>query len=96
MAALKTVIEQAQRRKGSFTTTLDLSAAMKNEPALAVAHGIFLPLAQPPNGNGLMPLPVPLCWSHMLALTLHESAVMPASAGMMPQNPGGAVLLDRR
>jgi hypothetical protein len=88
-------IEQAQRSRNGQTVTLDLSQG-RPEPELAVAHGIFLPMAPPPNGNGMMPLPVPLCWTHLLGLTMQESAVMPATPAMMPQGPGGAVMLDRR
>lgn len=59
----------------------------------AVAFGIFQPLAAPPMGTGMMPLPVPLCWSHLMGLELKMAGLLPASATDMPQ---GAVLLGQQ
>jgi hypothetical protein len=61
---------------------------------IAVGVGVYPPLGPPGlGGNGMMPLPVPLCWSHMMGLSL-TSGLLPATAAQMPQAPSGAVLLD--
>jgi len=59
----------------------------------AVTWAVFQPLAAPPVGNGMMPLPVPLCWSHVMGLELKQQGLLPASATDMPQ---GAVLLGQQ
>lgn len=55
----------------------------------AVAYGIYPPLGPPAmGGNGLMTLPVPLCWSHLMGVQM-TNGVMPASPqqmAMMNQN----------
>jgi hypothetical protein len=97
MAELKDAIQAALLDNGK-STTFDLRQcqAFKAGIPLAVATGLFGPMMAPPLGSGLMPFPVPLCWTHLLGLTLQESAVMPATPAMMPTGPGGAVMLDRR
>ncbi len=64
----------------------------------AVAFGIFEPLrTDPMGGQPRMPFPVPLCWSHLLAISMQETALLPADASMMPgSGPGGAVMLNQR
>jgi hypothetical protein len=59
---------------------------------LAVAMGIFQPGAAPPMGQGFLPFPVPLCWSHLMGLSLKQG-LLPASAAQMPQ---GVPLLGQR
>jgi hypothetical protein len=94
--ALARVADQvAAAVKAGGETTIALGKGL-TPPALAVAYGLFAPLIQPPLGNGMMPFPVPLCWSHLLGLNLTETAIMPAHPGMIPTGPGGAVMLDRR
>lgn len=71
----------------------------------AVAWGVYPPLGPPAaGGNGLMPLPVPLCWSHLMPIRVSASGVLPATAadgaamGLdgNPRLPGGAVDLSQR
>jgi len=96
MAELKDQLQAAMLGSGSTTFDLRGCAAFSQPIPLAVATGLFGPMMAPPLGSGLMPFPVPLCWTHLLGLTLQESAVMPATPAMMPTGPGGAVMLDRR
>jgi len=96
MAELKDAMAQALASGGCTTLDLRGCTAFSQPIPLAVATGLFAPMMAPPLGSGLMPLPVPLCWTHLLGLTLQESAVMPATPAMMPTGPGGAVMLDRR
>lgn len=78
----------------TFSLDKILPGASRTRMSKAVAWGLFQPCATPPMGNGLLPLPVPLCWTHLLPLEVRASSVMPASAGMMP-GAGGAVLLGQ-
>jgi hypothetical protein len=77
--------------------TVDLRKAAGACPIpldVAIAEGIYPPMGPPGiGGNGMMPLPVGLCWSHLMGLSL-TTGLMPASAAQMPQAPSGAVLLD--
>lgn len=97
-AALTELKDEIGQAVAGGKTTIDLRQCTvgKQPIPLAVATGLFGPMIAPPLGSGLMPFPVPLCWSHLLGLTLQESAVMPATPAMMPTGPGGAVMLDRR
>jgi hypothetical protein len=61
------------------------------QPKPAVCWGIFGPLGPPPFGTGVLPLPVPLCWSHAMGFVLKAGGVMPAT--QMPS--GGAVMLGQ-
>lgn len=92
LAAMQDDIQAALRRDGGTTFALP-----EQDIPVAVAWGLFQPMMAPPLGSGMMPFPVPLCWSHLLGISLQESALMPATPAMMPgTGPGGAVMLDRR
>jgi hypothetical protein len=97
MIELKEAIGKALLLNGE-TTQFDLRQckAFSQGIPLAVATSLFQPMMIPPLGSGMCPFPIPLCWTHLLGLTLQESAVMPATPAMMPVGPGGAVMLDRR
>jgi hypothetical protein len=77
--------------------TVDLRKAAGACPIpidVVIAQGIYPPMGPPQlGGNGMMPLPVGLCWSHLMGLSL-TAGLLPASAAQMPQGPSGAVLLD--
>ena len=96
LTELKDVISAALASSGQTTFDLQQCEAFAKPIPLAVAWGLFGPMMAPPLGSGMMPFPVPLCWIHLLGLSLQESAVLPATPAMMPQGPGGAVMLDRR
>jgi hypothetical protein len=69
----------------------------------AVAYGLFGPWTVPQfgvNGNGQMPFPVPLCWTHMLGARITASNLAQGTASdaaqldrLQKRGPGGAVPL---
>lgn len=93
---LKDALGKALLGNGETVFDLRKCAAFQQEIPLAAGWGLFGPMMAPPLGNGMMPFPAPLCWTHLQGFTLQESAVMPATPAMMPGGPGGAVMLDRR
>lgn len=95
MAAAKEYIEQ---RKSAGGGNIDLTRYNPGLPQVAVAWALFPGMMAPPHGNGMMPLPVPLCWSHMLTLQLQETALSlgsAADAARLGSGPGGAWLLGQ-
>jgi hypothetical protein len=58
---------------------------MHRPPALAVAWGLYPALG----------VSGPLCWSHLTMIDIRATAVLPATAGMMPPERHGAVHLDQ-
>src|SRR5262249_4086014 len=88
--ALKSEIEAAQAADGGVEW-LDADVGQPWAPQLAVAVGL-VGLSVPGNAGQLM-VPAGLCWSHLQAVRLLESGIMPAAAGQMPSGPGGAVML---
>lgn len=75
--------------------TADQPARWKIEPA--VAWGVFQPFGPPGfGGGGQMPLPIPLCWSHLMGVEFKAQGVLPASAGMMAGLGAGGVLLGQQ
>ena len=82
-------------RQDSTGGTIDLTRFCPEPPEIAVAEGLFPAMMAPPQGNGMMPLPVPLCWSHMLSISLQETALQLGSPAMLGGGPGGAYLLGQ-
>ena len=67
------------------------------EPQEAVAWGIYPALGPPQlGGTGVLPLPVPLCWSHLLGLTLQQHGVLPAGPMDMAAMKGVPLLGQKR
>ena len=93
MAAAKDQIDAAKNNPAGGT--IDLTSHNRQPPAVAVAWALFPGMMTPPQGNGMMPLPVPLCWSHMLSIQLQETALQLDSPAMLGGGPGGAFLLGQ-
>lgn len=63
----------------------------------AVAWGVFQPFGPPGfGGGGQMPLPIPLCWTHLMGVEFKQQGILPASAGMMAGLGAGGVLLGQQ
>lgn len=97
MAAGKTQIELARERArtASSPVVVDLTQYSPSPPEVAVCWGLFPGMMAPPQGNGMMPLPVPLCWSHQLSIQLQETALDLNSGAMLGSGPGGAYMLGQ-
>lgn len=93
MAAGKDEIEKI--KAAGQDTVIDLTRFNPQPPEIAAAWALFPSMMAPPQGNGMMPLPVPLCWSHMLSIQLQETALQLGSPAMLGGGPGGAYLLGQ-
>jgi len=93
MSAAKDAIEQARAGPGGV---IDLTQYNPTPPDIAVCWSLFPGMMTPPQGNGMMPLPVPLCWSHQLSIQLQDTALDINSGAMLGAGPGGAYLLGQR
>lgn len=105
--ALQEIAQQVEDAPEDQYVYIDLPEPHRDTDglAMAVAFGLYLPFGPPAvGGNGMMPLPVPLCWSHLMPINVSNSAVIPASAadgqamglGGNERLPGGAVDLSQR
>ena len=69
-----------------------------SRPMDAVAFGLFPPFTPPQmglGGNGMCPFPVPLCWSHIMGLSL-KNGVLPASPAEAAAFGGAALIGGNR
>jgi hypothetical protein len=89
MTAAKDAIDKVKSTGG----TIDLTPYNPTPPEVAVCWSLFPGMMPPPQGNGMMPLPVPLCWSHQLSIQLQDTALAVGGSAMLGAGPGGAYLL---
>lgn len=74
-------LQAAMREDGGELLTLDTRFDGNPVPQVACAWGIFGPTSAPAfGGNGLLPLPVPVCWAHMFSLELKEGGALAAAS----------------
>jgi hypothetical protein len=100
MLAGKAQIELARQRAKTAANpvVIDLTQYNVTPPEVAVCWSLFPGMMTPPQGNGMMPLPIPLCWSHQLSIQLQDTALSvgsAADAAMLGAGPGGAYLLGQ-
>lgn len=75
--------------------TIDLTQYNPTPPDIAVCWSLFPGMMTPPQGNGMMPLPVPLCWTHQLSIQLQDTALDLNTGAMLGAGTGGAYLLGQ-
>jgi hypothetical protein len=83
LAMVQDLVNAATAKHGHLTTLNLPDPGSKFELWPAVAWGIYPPWSHPglgTGGSGLMPFPVPLCWTHLMAANATDSILPPGTA----------------